>query len=443
MEYLTQFKKVAVLGAAGKMGSGILLLTAMEMTDQWLRDKNLQMELFAVDLSYDVLRGVVKYLKSQITKAAEKKTVWLRSVYEDREDLIENGEIIRQYVDDVLNRVTYTTHLSDIYNASLIFEAIKEDPKVKTEVLGMISKNSTQKPWFFTNTSSIPISFLDREARLQGKIIGFHFYNPPAVQKLVELIQGEQTESGLVEFARTFAKQLRKVVVPSNDKAGFIGNGHFMRDALFGLEQAQDLTDELTPSQAIWAVNRVTQDFLLRPMGIFQLIDYVGIDVVQYILEVMAPYFPDEQLMHEWLNRMLESGIRGGQFADGSQREGFLKYQKGRPVGVYDWETQTYLSVDDLATVVDPFLGSLPEPLNWKTVNFSSNKKEQLDRFFKQLATMDSKGALLAKAYGLQSKKIGIHLVDGGVAKQIEDVNRVLETGFYHAYGPVNEYFND
>jgi len=91
MEYIDKFKKVAVLGAAGKMGSGILLLTAMEMAELKLQNKNLNAVLYAIDVSADGLAGLLKYIESQVIRAAEKKTVMLRKLYADREDL-SNGQ---------------------------------------------------------------------------------------------------------------------------------------------------------------------------------------------------------------------------------------------------------------------------------------------------------------------------------------------------------------
>ena len=199
MEYIDRFKKVVVLGAAGKMGSGILLLTAMEMTDLWLSNKNSEMDLIALDVSPKGLKGLIKYIEAQARRAAEKKTVMLRELYADRRDLIENGEIIEAYVADVIGMVRTTTHMEDAYGASLVFEAIKEDPKLKVSILSSLSKEGQGQTWFFTNTSSIPIGELDASAGLNGNILGFHFYNPPAVQRLVELIPAKTTRPELIE----------------------------------------------------------------------------------------------------------------------------------------------------------------------------------------------------------------------------------------------------
>jgi 3-hydroxyacyl-CoA dehydrogenase len=444
MDYSERLENVTVLGAAGKMGSGILLLTAMEMADLSLKpeNKDRQFVLNAVDVSHQALSGVMKFLRTQVQKAAEKKTGLLRQVYQDRHDLIENSEIIQQYIFDVLNIVRPTTVLESAYESHLVFEAIIENPDVKVKLLSQVEQHNKKSPWYFTNTSSIPIHTLNDQAGLEGRLVGFHFYNPPAVQKLVELIQADATRPELVEFAHAYAKNLRKVIVPSNDVAGFIGNGHFMRDALHGIAEAEQLAREMPFIDAIYMINKVSQEFLIRPMGIFQLIDYVGLDVCQYIMSVMNPYAADENLHSDLLDRFIALGVKGGQYADGSQKNGFLKYEKGRPAGIYDPEAKNYFPITQLQSRCDEKLGPLPRSAQpWKAVVGNPGKDEALGTFFKELLGMDTLGAQLASRYGQRSLQIGKKLVQDKVARSEEDVNTVLLTGFYHAYGAINPYF--
>jgi 3-hydroxyacyl-CoA dehydrogenase len=445
MNYTEKLQNVSVLGAAGKMGSGILLLTAMEMADLSLmpQNKGKNFILNAVDVSNEALSGLMNFLKVQIVKAAEKKTVQLRTVYADRKDLIENGEIIDRYVFDVMSLIRPTTSLEPAYSSTLIFEAIKEDPDLKIKIFLDLKSNNKLSPWFFSNTSSIPINKLDQEAELEGCILGFHFYNPPAVQKLVELIYTEKTRPELIKFAREFAKKLRKKVVKSNDFAGFIGNGHFMRDALHGISETLKLSDELGFSQALYMINRVSQDFLIRPMGIFQLIDYVGIDVCQYIMSVMNPFLKHENLHSPLLDQLIDQEIRGGQFPNGTQKDGFLKYEKGKPVAVYNPQKKSYQAIEDFKAPIDLKLGSLPASwMPWRAVVGNPDKTSVLKNYFSDLKEADTRGAKLALTYGKKSKEISRQLVNDGIADCDEDVNTVLLTGFYHSYGPINEYFD-
>ncbi len=446
MDYTERLQNVSVLGAAGKMGSGILLLTAMEMTDLSLKPEN-KGKLFvlnAMDVSGEALNGLMNYIRTQVVKVAEKNTVALRKVYAHRADLIENSEIIEQYVNDVLNIIRPVTRLEPTYDSNLIFEAIKEDPALKVKIFNQINTNNPNKPWFFTNTSSIPIGKLDKEANLEGRILGVHFYNPPAIQKLVEIIKGENTKQELEDFAKTFSKNLRKVVVPSNDFAGFIGNGHFMRDALHGITEVELLAKEIPFVEAVYSINKVTQEYLVRPMGIFQLIDYVGIDVCTYIMSVMNPYLENENLHSPLLDKMVEQGILGGQNSNGSQKDGFLKYEKGVPVAIYDIDKQQYVDIDTFRAKCDERLGAMPENTPaWKSIIRNKKKDEIFAEYFKRLASMDTLGANLAKKYGWRSNEIGNQLVNDKVALCKEDVNTVMLTGFFHAYGPINDYFNN
>lgn len=447
MNYDERLQNVSVIGAAGKMGSGILLLTAVEMADLSLKSQNKGKTfcLNAIDVSPSGLAGLMKYLKAQVRKVAEKKTVVLRELYADRDDLIENEDIIEEYIFDVMNIVRPVTTIESAYHSHLIFEAIIENLDLKIKILSQIHENNPNDPWFFTNTSSIPIHILDEGAGLNGRILGFHFYNPPAVQRLVELITVKSNSKEMIEFANAYAKALRKVVVPSNDFAGFIGNGHFMRDALHGIHEVEKLSIKIPYTQAVYIVNRVSQDYLIRPMGIFQLIDYVGVDVVQFIMKVMNPHLPDEDLHSDLLDKMMEIGVKGGQNSDGSQKDGFLKYERGRPVGVFNPDIKEYVEIASFKAATDEMLGNLPDSWKpWKEVNFSRGAKDGiLSTYFNDLAAMSTMGAELAKVYIRRSNDIGKFLVSSQVANSDEDVNTVMLTGFYHAYGPINDYMQN
>jgi len=445
MEYNDRIQNVTVLGAAGKMGSGILLLMALEMADQKLKPENKEKSyvLNAMDVTSGALPGLMKYIRTQVLKAAEKKVVALRKIYADRKDLIENSEIIDEYIEDVMSIIRPGTRIEVAFESTLVFEAVSENAALKAKLFSQIDQNNPLKPWFFTNTSSVPIEGLNEKSGIEGRVLGFHFYNPPAIQKLVELITIKENPAGMREFALDLAKNLRKIIVPSNDMAGFVGNGHFMRDALYSIEKAEVLSAEMPVYEAIYAVNKVSQDFLMRPMGIFQLIDYVGVDVVRFIMNVMNPYFKNENLHSEMLDKLFDLGIKGGQYADGSQKDGMLKYEKGRPVAVYSLEKKDYVPFASFAGKVDEWLGEMPkEVMPWKNIIKLADKDAAAREAFAQLKTMKTKGAELAIAHARRSREIGQQLVNTGVAASAQDVNTVLATGFFHAYGPVNDFVN-
>ena len=443
MEYAKKLSNVSILGAAGKMGSGILLLMAKELFDlsRQNENNNIEFRLNAIDLSEEGLQGVMKYVEKQTRRAGERKPENIRKYFTDQE--LSDEELVSSYVSGVLSLIHPTTDLSVAMESTLVFEAASENKELKVEILSEINSNNKFTPWFFTNTSSIPIQYIDENANLGGRILGFHFYNPPAIQKLVELITTNETKEEVVELAHKLAGRLRKVIVPSNDIAGFIGNGHFMRDALYGISEVERLGNEMDFVEAVFLVNTLSQKFLIRPMGIFQLCDYVGLDVVQFIMKVMDPYMKGENLSSSLLDKMVNLGIKGGQNPDGSQKDGFLRYETGKIAGVYNIHTGSYVDVLPIKTFVNEQLGSLPASYKpWKEILSDPEKEKVLEIIFSELKQMNTVGSELGVKYALNSKYIGLKLVEDKVANSENDVNKVLLTGFYHAYGPINSYFD-
>lgn len=445
MNFDERLTTVSVIGAAGKMGSGIALLMAQEMAMQKLKPENADKiyRLYLIDMNDTGLDGLIKYLKAQSLKTAEKTTVMLRDLYADREDLVENAEIINQYVEDVMTIIRVGTDLNLAAESNLVFEAIIENIESKISLFKQLNELCSKDTYFFTNTSSIPIHLLNNSAKLDGRIIGFHFYNPPAVQKLAELIPAKNTRNELKEISFELGKRLRKKIFLSADVAGFIGNGHFLRDALHATHKVKRLSKEFTQHEAIYIIDRVSRDLLLRPMGIFQLMDYVGIDVMYFISKIMDNHIDGENLSDELIDTMYNKKVLGGQRADGSQKDGFFKYAKNRPIGVYNLQKGEYELFDEKGwtSELDKKMGDYPEEwAPWKKLVGATTTTDKLKIYFKNLVASNSFGAELAKAYLKRSKQIGQQLVDQGVAGSAEDVNGVLLNGFYHLYGPINEY---
>lgn len=437
-----RLENVAVLGAGGKMGSGISLLLAQEMTLQKLQPENRRRnyQLTLMDVNPEALQGLLQYLKAQGKKFAQKNAETLKALLPAASTAEELETQFVNHLADILNPVT---DLNAVRDSRMVFEAILEKLDLKVRVYKQLKANTPGQTYFFTNTSSIPIKELDQQAGLDGRIIGFHFYNPPAVQKLVELIIPQNIRADLPELSRELGKRLGKIIIPSNDVAGFIGNGHFMRDGLHGINEAERLGKKMGLAAAIYAVNRVSQDFLIRPMGIFQLIDYVGLDIFQSILKIMDPYFPKETLHSDLIDELIEKGVKGGQFPDGSQKDGFLKYEGGKLAGVYDPEKGRYrlFNEGDWTATANAMLGPLPQGhAPWKALLKDENRAAALATYFANLSAANTPGAQLALAYLKRSKEIGQQLISGGVANSPAEVNGVLMNGFFHLYGPVNEY---
>ena len=122
---------------------------------------------------------------------------------------------------------------------------------------------------------------------------------------------------------------------------------------------------------------------------------------------------------------------------------GFFKYENGALVSVYDINENTYHPISAFKDKCDIYLGTMPASFQpWKIVIKDKNKTNFLSEYFNELKSINNTGAIMAKAYHKRSLEIGLQLVKEGVAQTNDDVNTVMLTGFFHAYGPINDFIN-
>lgn len=434
-----RLQNVTVLGAGGKMGSGISLLLAQEMTMQQIKNANENYTLNLIDVNSDALTGLQEYLKKQAQKYAVKNFESISQFFPGQNE----EEAANSFAEKMRSIINPSTDMKAASDSLMIFEAIIENVDLKISILKQLKELCSKGTYFLSNTSSVPIKVLAENSGIEGRIIGYHFYNPPAVQKLVELIIPDNVENELKDQSYELGKRLRKIIIPANDVAGFIGNGHFTRDGLHAIEQLEKLQNDFSPVQAVYVMNKISQEFLIRPMGIFQLIDYVGLDVFQSILKIMNPYFKDENLHSKLIDQMVAKNVKGGQFPDGSQKDGFLKYENHKPAGIFDLNKNEYVlySNGSWKAEADQMIGELPEGCHpWKDLVKDPDRATKLNTYFAKLRSMDTLGATLARDYLKKSKEIGKKLMADDVANSAEDVNGVLMNGFFHLYGPSNDF---
>lgn len=384
--------KVCVIGAGGKIGRGIALLLLHLLCR--LPDPK---SLLLIDTNPKALGSLKDYfLKRGID--------WSRA-----------EKIVR-----------FSENITDGKDYQLIFEAILEDAEVKAHAFRTLSADSNGQSYYFTSTSSIPIGELSERAKLNGRLIGAHFYNPPVVQKLLEVIPPTQVIPELIQLTEELAMRLGKTVVFSKDIAGFIGNGHFVRELLYSTNEVH--SSEQSLPVAIAALNKVTQEFLVRPMGIFHLVDFLGVDVCSHLCRVMTAYHPEGDFQDPLLDRMIAEGAIGGQWEDGMQKDGFFRYENGSPIAVYSLEERNYLPLPDLTS-----LGSPPKGyFSWKALYKNPKAGEILNPYIENLLEDQTPGSQMAQSYLAQSGKIAQLLVDQGVARSLQDVDTVLRLGFHH-----------
>lgn len=366
---------VAVVGGAGKMGRGIASLLL-----EWLawQEDDFRLKIIDVDISHEL--EIRSYILDQFKRSVEKRIVELRSKYKSNLKLISNEEIIEDFIKRSLERLSFHTSLEETKKSTLIFEAALEDVDFKVDLFKKIKGTSLVKPLFLTNTSSIPIHLIDEKAKLEGNIIGFHFYNPPPQQPLMEIISLKPGK--IQDFAIHLAKDLKKTIVFSHDVAGFIGNGHFLREVNLAFELANKIPIE--------KLDYITKNLLLRPMGIFQLIDYVGFNVVYHIGEIMGKYGSFKADLKE-LKKWIDTGYK-------------IK---------------------------------LPETNSrWKELQKSPHKEEEIRKHINNLLKDSSEEAKIAVFFLEKSLSFMEDLVKEKVADHLGDVSQVLKLGFHHLYSP-------
>ena len=156
----------------------------------------------------------------------------------------------------------------------------------------------------------------------------------------------------------------------------------------------------------------------------------------------MRTHLGDTTLRSKLVDKMVRLGVLGGQYPDGSQKDGFLKYEKNRPVGVYNIRKKEYFMLNDQwKKKTDSSIGPLPEGFApWRALLMNPKKQDALARHFDNLSKMNTLGAELAISFLKKTKQIGEKLVSDGVANSADDVNAVLTNGFFWLYGPINNF---
>ncbi len=244
--------KVVVVGA-GTMGSGIAYVSAASGHD-----------VVVVEQDQKLLDSGMKRVEDYIQRA------------------ISRGHITKDQASTINTKLHGTLDFNTACtNASLVVEAVFEDPIVKEKVFATIDKYSPTEAILASNTSSISITRLARSTHRPDRVLGLHFFNPVPTMKLVELIKGSQTSESTVQIGRVFVESLGKTVVQSLDKTGFIVNKALMP---FLNESVKLLEGGVASKEDI------DKAFVLgtnHPMGPLQLSDFIGVDVVYQTLKVL------------------------------------------------------------------------------------------------------------------------------------------------------------
>jgi len=240
--------RVLVVGA-GTMGHGIAEVCAL-----------VGHEVTLVDIKDGILEKAMQKIGWSLRKLSEK------------------GKL-KEKAEDILGRIKTTTNLAEgARSADFVIEAVVENTDVKREVFKILDENCREDVTLATNTSTIPITDIASATSRQDKVIGLHFFNPPTLIRLVEIIKGEKTSNETliktIEFARSIEMDY---VVVEKDVPGFLVN----RINLRVFTEALRLVEEGYKPEEVDAAARYR---LGLPMGVLEVVDFSGVDVVYYVM---------------------------------------------------------------------------------------------------------------------------------------------------------------
>lgn len=244
-------RKIAVIGA-GTMGHGIAEVAALS-----------GFEVALIDISWDFLNKAKERILESLNKLVERKQI--------------------SDAKAVLDRITFDTSYDITKDADFAIEAVPEKLELKRTVFKTLDTIMPSHAVLATNTSSIPISDIAEATNRKEKVIGMHFFNPPVIMKLVEVIPSKYTNQETIDLTIDLAKKMNKIPVRLKyEIPGFVSNRIFIR-------LLQEACREVESGEAkIEEVDSAARNILKLPMGLFELADYVGLDVIVDIWNVLV-----------------------------------------------------------------------------------------------------------------------------------------------------------
>ena len=230
---------------------------------------------------------------------------------------VKKGTLNEEESKKVLGRIHATLDLEEaVQNADFVIEAVTENPTLKKAVLMDVGKFTPSTAIITSNTSSISITEIGAATGRPSQVCGMHFFNPPQLMKLIEIIRGLKTSDETVELVKQVSINLGKeAVLLKKDTPGFIVN----RILSQALNEAVYLVAEgiATPED----VDKACELGLNWPMGPLKLLDYIGIDTDLFITEVMVketgdPKFRPSNLLKQMVRANLLGRKTGRGFYD-------------------------------------------------------------------------------------------------------------------------------
>lgn len=185
----------------------------------------------------------------------------------------ERGKLSAEEENRILSRLSTSTKFEDFRDCFLVIEAAPEKMDLKREIFQKLEAICDAEALLATNTSSLSVTAIAGATQHPERVLGMHFFNPPALMALVEVIRGEQTSPAAIEKGMEITRRLGKTPVTAKDTPGFIAN-RVARP--FYIEALRILGDS---DADVRTVDRIMKEAGGFPMGPFELMDLIGIDI--------------------------------------------------------------------------------------------------------------------------------------------------------------------
>ncbi len=283
-------KKIAVIGA-GTMGNGIAHVFAQN-----------GFSVNLIDISQIQLNKAIENITKNLDRQVAKNTITTENKTKT-----------------LANITTFTTIISGTKEADLVIEAASENLDLKLKIFKEIDEATPVNCILASNTSSISITKIASATKKPSQVIGMHFMNPVPVMKLVEIINGYETDKNVTKTIMELSKTLGKSPVEVNDYPGFVANRILMpmiNEAIYTLFEGVAGVSE---------IDTVMKLGMAHPMGPLQLADFIGLDVCYSILKVLQDGFGNAKYAPcPLLTNMVNANNLGKKTG-----EGFYKYIGG------------------------------------------------------------------------------------------------------------------